>query len=111
MKAASVGLELDVFLNNEEVEKLKDNSLSGKFRFREVNTHIQKEIPLEIEYNKKQQKYLEVKIIPDRTYFGEAEKVIFTINEHLYYHLLENKSCGDRFFGSGKLFIFAENIK
>lgn len=111
MKAYSVGLETEVYLNASEIEILKNSAIDGRLKFRECNDNrIRKEIPIEIVHDESQEEFLEVRIKPSRTYFGNADKITYIINDYLYNLLVTTGSCGDRFLASGKLLIFAENI-
>ncbi|VVB82870.1 Uncharacterised protein [uncultured archaeon] len=109
MKANSVGLETDVYLSQEQIKSLENSVIRGLLKFREVNDNeIRREIPFEISHDKSQEESLKVRIEPSQTYFGDAEKVTYIINDYLYYQLVTTGSCGDRFLVSGKLLIFAK---
>lgn len=111
MRASSVGLETEVHLSPEEIKKLRVSALAGHTNFRECDGKITRRIPFRLSYDFYQEKFSEVKIMPERTYFGEAEEITFTINDYLYTRLILTGSCIDRFLGSGKLLLIAENIK
>ena len=112
MKAYSVGPETKIQITSFEIDKLKDSKIEGILKFRECQDNsLKKEIPFNLNYDKSQKELLNVKIIPKKSYFGDADKIIYTINEDLYKELVVNGFCCDRFLVSGKLLIFAENIK
>ncbi len=111
MRASSVGLETEVHLSPEEIKKLRVSVLRGEINFREYNDRTTRRIPFRLSYDFYQEEFSEVKIMPERIYFGEAEEITFTINDYLYSLLITTGSCMDRFLNSGKLSLFAENIK
>ena len=109
MSPYSVGLETEVYLSPMEKETLRSSILEGKLQFREVNENAHREIPFEIRYDPSQKELLEVKVNPPHTYFGDAEKITFNINEEFYEKLSRLGSSGDRFWNSGKLLLFVNN--
>ena len=112
MKASSANLETDIYLTQEEIKKLEHSALDGNIAFREYEDNgAGRKIPFRIIHDKLQNDFLNVKIIPQKTYFGDAEKIMFTINSEFYNNLSNYGEYGARFLGSGKLLIFAENIK
>ena len=111
MKADSVGLETDIHLSEEEISRLKVSALEGDLTFREVNEDKTKRIPFTLGYNSHQREFLNVRLAPRKTYFGDARHITYTINDYLYTRLVESGSCGDRFWVEGKLLIYADNIK
>ncbi len=108
MKAFSIGLEAEVYLNKEEIENLKDSLLEGLLNFREVNEEKSRKIYFKIVYDKYQKELLEVMLIPREVYFGDSDKIIYIINDYFYNKLTETGCYGDRFWDSGKLLIVAE---
>lgn len=105
MKACSVGLEAEVYrLSEEEVNLLGEKSLSGILKFYEVNSDEKREIPFQISVKPRQKDFVRVFIQPRETYFGQAEKLYFSINQEYYGELKEfGIAEGARFLGVGKL--------
>ncbi|HJZ18556.1 MAG TPA: hypothetical protein VJ208_00425 [Candidatus Nanoarchaeia archaeon] len=104
MKASSVNLETEVYLDNEEIRKLKNSFLSGVINFREYEDNkTRRKIPFIIIHDKFQDDLLNVKIMPRRTYFGEASEIVFVINNDFYDNLTNSGSYGGRFLNSGKM--------
>jgi hypothetical protein len=111
MKAYSVGLETDIYLTSDEVGKLKKSLIEGVSKFRECNEEKSKEIPVRIIYERRQERTLEVISIPNNCYLGDAKMVIFMINNEAYLQFSNSGNYSERFWISGKLSLFAENIK
>lgn len=111
MNANSVGLEVEVYMSKCEIEKLKNSTIESTLKFREIFENKRREIPIRIMYDESQRELLEVVSIPGGCYFSDANLVIFMINKQFYEQLSGSGSYGDRFFVSGKLSIYAENIK
>jgi hypothetical protein len=111
MKAYSIGLETEVYLTLPEIEKLRKSMIEGVSKFRGYNDEKSKEIPIRIVYEDSQEKTLEVISIPDNCYFGDARMIIFMINNQFYTQFSNSGNYSERFWTSGKLSIFAENIK
>ncbi len=104
MKADSVGLEVYIEINPQELEELRKGSLDGLLNFRDnINPDAKREIPFSIEYSAEQREFLAVEQEPDNVYFGEANKIRFMINSEYYGSLITNKSFGARFSVGGKL--------
>ena len=81
MRAGSVGLEVEIHLDSKEILNLKDSSINGFLRFREVNEdEIRREIPVSIALDKEQKELLEVDTIPKGIYFGRAEKIKYVLS-------------------------------
>ena len=112
MKASSVNLEVEVYLNKEEIKKLENSFLAGRINFREYEDNkTRKKIPFRIMHNRFQIDLLNIEIIPSGTYFGESEEIIFKINSDFYENLANSGSYGGRFLGSGKLLIYINQHK
>jgi len=111
MRASSIGLETEVYLSQEEIKKIRVSALTGYINFREYNDRTTRRIPFKLAYDFYQKEFLDVKIIPERVYLGDAKEITYTINDYLYTRLILTGSCGDRFWNSGKLLLIAENIK
>ena len=114
MKALACGLETSIKdLTGEQINNLNHKPVEGILIFREVLSEETRDIPFELKYVEGQREYVEVKVIPKRTYFGEANKIIFTINEEYYENLKEEGLAeGARFFwGTGKLYLYAKTRK
>ena len=110
MIANSVGLETYIRgLTKEHIINLPNRSIEGTLKFYEVMAEEKNEIPFELKYTKEQRENVECEIFPNENYFGEAEKLIFTINEDYYDSLLTlGMAEGARFFGAGKLYLYSE---
>lgn len=108
MKASSVGLETSIEnLTKEQISNLLKNPIKGILKFREVNKNETREIPFELDYKKEQKEFVEVDLVPD-TYFGDAEKIFFHINEEYYNDFVRIGSMCARFFGAvGKLYLYS----
>ncbi len=113
MKISSIGLEVECYLTKEETLSLRNSRIEGMLKFIEVDDNkCRRKIPTTLILEEAQREFLEVRIIPSHTYFGDAEKIDFRINEEFYNHLLNSGSFGDRFLGSGKLLVYVtQNIK
>ncbi|MFH1607715.1 MAG: hypothetical protein ABIA78_01130 [archaeon] len=112
MKASSMGLETRIKdLIYWEIESLENKPLNGNLRFREVRSDNIIEIPFELEYSRDQRELVRVIITPGETYFGNAEKIIFLINEDYYDDLKKRGvAVGGRFNHGGKLEIYSEKV-
>ncbi len=115
MKAYACGLETRIKLSEEQILKLEKESISGILNFREPLSAEQKEILIlfELKYDKFQREDVNVEVIPEKTYFGDADKIFFSINEDYYQELREaGKAEEARFFsGVGKLNLYLEKVK
>ncbi len=115
MKAFSAGLETDINLTDEEIEKMGHHPIEGILKFRGVGDNDKgiRKIPISIKVNKNQRDDVEVKISPKKTYFGEAKKIIFSIDEEYYICLKRYKSAeGARFLSPvGKLNLYSKDSK
>ena len=115
MKNYACGLETRIRLSEEQISKLEKESISGILNFREPLSTAQKEkkIPFKLNVIFSQREYVKVEIIPEKIYFGDANKILFFINEEYYRELREiGKAEEARFFsGIGKLNLYAETIK
>lgn len=104
MKAYSVGLEVYVGINQQELEELRRGRLDGVLNFRDnVNPDVKRDIPFSIEYATKQREFLVVEQEPDNVYFGDVNRIKFRINPYYYESLLGKGVFGDRFSVGGKL--------
>lgn len=111
MKAYSCGLEVEIKLTDEEITELENNPLEGILNFREVLKSDTREIPFSLRCDTGQGDFIKVKIIPKKTYFGDANKIDFCINKEYHQELLTYGSMIERFYISGKLRIKSEKIK
>ena len=103
MRATSACLEVYVEIDSWELERLESKPLLGTLNFRDDITPLKNQIPIVIERVSGQRKFLEVEQEPTNIYFGEANKIKFTINSEYYDNLITNKSFGARFSVGGKL--------
>ena len=103
MKASSVGLEVFVDISPEEFEELKSRGLEGAIRFRDNAGTPSRDIPFTITYDGEQIPMLSVRQTPAGTYFGESERIDFSINPYYYEELRTGKRMGERFHMGGKL--------
>jgi hypothetical protein len=114
MKAHSVGVETTIEkLTLEEINKLLIEPLTGQLKFYGVNSDEKREIPFELRFRKKQREPVKTEIIPKRIDFGDASKIIFSINKE-YYTNLKDFGAADwaRFFsGAGRLNIYSIDYK
>jgi len=113
MKAFSAGLETDISLTSEEIEKMENHSIKSILRFRGVGDNDEgiRKIPISITVKGNQKDYVKVKIFPEKTYFGKADRINFSIDSD-YYRCLKKYGAaeGARFFTStGKLNLYSEN--
>ncbi len=102
MKARAIRLETFVKLSPEEFLELEDNSLTGELKVYD-DPLPPRYVQIEIVYNSKQKKLLEVKLKPEMVSFCGAEEVKFTINRDYYNCVRKNGLSVERFFTSGKL--------
>ncbi|MBT3405195.1 hypothetical protein HN832_01540 [archaeon] len=112
MRANSCGLETCIRgLGEEEIKLLKNGPIEGILSFREVMEEGNKGIPFELKCDVSQRDLVVVDLIPDETYFGDATKIIFTINRKYYDELFEaGQAVEARFFnGVGKLELYSES--
>lgn len=109
MKAFSVGLETDVYLTSSEIGKLRNSKIEGISRFRECDEERTRKIPIRIIHDEEQRNNLEIITIPGNCYFGNAQIIIFMINNDFYRQLSDSGSYCRRFLTSGKLSISAED--
>jgi hypothetical protein len=114
MKASACGLETFIKdLTNKEIVSLIHNPINGSLKFREVSSDKFREIPFELKYNKNQKDLVKVDLIPKNVYFGEVDKIIFSINRDYYHELIDCGTAeGARFFSRvGKLYLYSKNHK
>lgn len=106
MRASSIGVEVFVDLTEDELTQLKSNTLTGKFTSRTHHSTTVRKIPFTLQQDSNQKEFLEVSKEPKEGYFGDSDKVNFSINGEFYRHLLEYNRMEERFYGSaGKLII------
>ncbi len=105
MKVNSIGLETIIELERKEFIELKDSGLNGVLNFRGVgyDSETKREIPVELIYSEKQLEFLEVESEPNDVYFGEIDRVRFSINSDFYREIERIGNWGCRFRTSGKL--------
>ncbi len=105
MKAASIGLEIELSLSLQEINRLSNEQLGGILKFYEHNG-TRRDIPFILNFSKEDKDSILVQSKPG-VYFGETDRFSITLYNHHYERLLEHKSCGDRFLGSeGKVIIY-----
>lgn len=111
MKASSCGLETYIKeLTKKQITDLPKKSITGDLNFREVMSDEKNKIPFELKYEKRQREDAKCKVIPECSYFGNAERLIFTINKEYYNLLLEEGVAeGARFSIAGKLYLYSED--
>ena len=110
MKASSMGLEIEVKINSNELRRLEEEPLSGTLGFlNHSEPQMRRDIPIRIIYHGLQKEFLSVKQSPRDIYFGEANDIRFIINDEFYDILIEKGSFGDRFYTIGKLIIKVAN--
>lgn len=97
-----MGLEVEVLITPEELEKLEGEELRGVLKFADYHGS-KKEMVISINYNGNQKEYLKEETIP-RGYFGDAKQIDFVINDEFYENLKEKREFGSRFLNpTGKL--------
>ena len=110
MKNYACGLETSIRLREEQILKLEKENIRGILHFREPLAVKKNETPIPFELNVifSQREDVKAKVIPEKTYFGNANKILFSINEEYYQELKEiGKAEGARFFfGVGKLNLY-----
>ena len=106
MEVSSVGLEINISLSKSEVSLLKTTTLEGILKFREVGSDRTKLIPFRLNYAAGKSESIVIHQSPEDVYFGNAEGIELTLQDYLYNCLLEEGSCGDRFYKGGKVLIF-----
>ena len=113
MKASSSGLEVWIMLSEKQINNLETIPIEGILKFREVTTLGQRDskerdIPIQLKYARNQIEGVEVDIIPDKTYFGKADKIVFNIDGEYYQDLKKYSQACCRFLWYGKLTIRSE---
>lgn len=113
MEADSVGLEISVEINSEELKKLKAEPLHGILNFRDdyASPPLKRNIPIIIQYAPKQREFLIAGEEPKNIYLGETDIVKFSINPEFYSLLYDNKKFEQRFWMSGKLEILINDTE
>ena len=91
MKASSCGLETRISkLTDEEIKRLKSEGVRRRLKFIEPSSDGKKrKIPFTLYYSPNQRELVEVRVIPEDTYFGYAKIIEFSINKE-YYKFLES---------------------
>lgn len=115
MRNYACGLETTIRLSEEQILKLEKESICGILNFREPLSTGQNErlMPFELNVIFSQRENVKVDVIPDKTYFGDADKIFFFINEEYYLELKETGKAEEArfFFGVGKLELYLEKVK
>lgn len=112
MKASSMGLEIEINLVQQELERLRFSDLSTylNFNIEYVGRPIQRKIPFKLHYSRTNKDVIQVNQYPVKVYFGEAEQILITLFEPHYRELTELGSCVDRFYGAtGKVLILVQS--
>ena len=111
MKAGSIGLEVWIKINQEELKQLETNGLRGRLKFYEPRDSESRLIDFEIKYDPDQKEFIGIAQEPEG-YFGDADKINFSINRHFYESLIENSEFVERFpyCSAGKLNIKVDNF-